>query len=99
MTATYEQEQKGLEARVLELRDIISKAKVQRFNIDSFLAQVKKYAEIKELTAEIIRSLVERIEVFKPEKVPGARTKKQTILIHWSFIGAVELPDKQEKSA
>ena len=40
MTATYEQEQKELEARVLNLPDIISKAKVQRLNIDSFLAQL-----------------------------------------------------------
>lgn len=99
MTATYEQEQQSLEARVLELRDIISKAKVQRLNIDSFLAQVKKYTEVKELNAEIIRELVERIDVFKPEKVPGTRAKKQTILIHWNFIGAVNLPDTQKKSA
>ena len=39
-----------------------------------------------------VRALVERIDVFKPEKVPGTRTKKQTILIHWNFIGAVNLP-------
>ena len=30
---------------------------------------------------------------------PGTRTKKQTILIHWNFIGAVELPQEQKKSA
>ena len=99
MTATYEQEQKTLEARVLELRNVISKAKVQRLNIDSFLTQVKKHTEVKELDAEVIRALVERIDVFKPEKVPGTRTKKQTILIHWNFIGAVSLPDTTKKSA
>lgn len=99
MTATYEQEQKGLETRLLELRDIISKTKVQRLNIDSFLAQVKKHTEVKELDAEIIRAMVERIDVFKPEKIPGIRTKKQTILIHWNFIGAVDLPQEQKKSA
>ena len=94
MTATYEQEQKDLEARVIALRDTIAKAKVQQFNIDSFLAQVKKYTEIKELDAEIIRALVERIDVYKPEKIPGTRTKKQTILIYWNFIGAVDLPQE-----
>ena len=82
MTAIYEQEQKILEGRVLELRDVISNAKVQRLNIDFFLTQVKKHTEVKELDAEVIRALVERIDVFKPEKVPGTRTKKQTILIH-----------------
>lgn len=99
MSATYEQEQRDLQARVVVLRETISKAKAQRINIDSFLTQVKKYTEIKELDAEIIRTFVERIDVFKPEKVPGTRTKKQTVLIHWNFIGAVELPQEQKKSA
>ena len=44
------------------------------------------------VTAEIIRSFVERIDVYKPEKVPGTRTKKQTICINWNFIGAVDIP-------
>ena len=46
-----------------------------------------------------IRSFVEKIEVMKPEKVPGTRTKKQTIVIYWNFIGAVEIPDAEEKTA
>ena len=99
MTATYEQEQKDLQARVVVLRETLSKAKAQRVNIDYFLAQVKKYTEVKELDAEIVRAFVERIDVFTPEKVPGSRVKKQTILIHWNFIGAVELPQEQKKSA
>ncbi|MBR5295645.1 MAG: DUF4368 domain-containing protein [Clostridia bacterium] len=69
------------------------------FQASTYLTQVRKYTEIKELDAEIIRTFVERIDVFKPEKVPGTRTKKQTVLIHWNFIGAVELPQEQEKSA
>ena len=96
---TYEQEQKDLEARATTLREIISKEKLHRINIDSFLSRVKKYTEIKELDAEIIRTLVERIDVFTPEKIPGTRAKKQTALIHWNFIGAVVLPQEQEKSA
>ena len=99
MAATYEQEQKDLSARVIVLRETLAKAKAQRLNIDSFLTQVKKYTEVKELDAEIIRALVERIDVFTPEKEPGTRTKKQTILVHWNFIGAVELPQEQKKSA
>lgn len=60
---------------------------------------VSKYTDITELNAEIIRSFVEKIEVLQLEKVPGTRTKKQTIVIYWNFIGAVELPDEQEKTA
>ena len=88
MTATYEQEQKDLQARVIVLRETLSKAKAQRLNIDSFLAQAKKYTEVKELDAEIIRALVERIDVFKPEKRAGYQNEKSRpfsfIELHWS---------------
>ena len=46
---------------------------------------------------EIIRELVERIEVFKPEKTPGSRTKKQTVIIYWNIIGAVNSPRAAKK--
>ena len=99
MSASYEAEQKQLKARKAELTEFIDTAKEQRLNTDSFLGMVHKYTDITELSAEIIRSFVERIEVLQPEKVPGTRTKKQTIVIYWNFIGAVEIPDKQEETA
>ena len=99
MSQTYEDEQKQLESRKAELEAFIASSKEQRLNVDSFLDMVRRYTEIRELDAEIIRSFVEKIEVMKPEKVPGTRTKKQTIVIHWNFIGAVEIPDTKEKTA
>lgn len=93
MSASYETEQKALESRASELRTFISETKEQRLNADSFLSMVRKYSEITDLTPEIVRAFVERIEVQQPEKVPGSRTKKQTIVIFWNFIGAVEIPD------
>lgn len=99
MAKTYEDEQRQLESRKVELDAFIATAKEQRLNVDSFLDMIRKYTDITELTAEIIRSFVEKIEVMKPEKVPGTRTKKQTIVIHWNFIGVVEIPDTKEKTA
>ena len=99
MSATYDAEQKQLEQRQIELQKFIDKSKEQTLNVDSFLKVVRKYTDIKELTSEIIRSFVERIDVYKPEKVPGTRTKKQTICIHWNFIGAVDIPVEHEKTA
>lgn len=99
MTKTYEDEQRQLESRNAELNAFIASAKEKRLRVDSFLDIVRKYTNIMELTAEIIRSFVEKIEVMKPEKVPGTRTKKQTVVIYWNFIGAVEIPDTKEKTA
>lgn len=99
MSATYDAEQKELEHRQIELQEFIDKSKEQTLNVDSFLKVVRKYTDITELTAEIMRSFVERIDVYKPEKVPGTRTKKQTICIHWNFIGAIDIPAEHEKTA
>lgn len=100
LSASYEAEQNQLESRKAKLTDFIAASKEQRLNVDSFLGMVRNYTDITELTAEIIRSFVERIEVLKPEKIPGTRTKKQTIVIYWNFIGAVEIPvEAQEKTA
>ena len=103
MSSSYETEQKGLESRVSTLRAFIDGTKEQRLNAESFLGMVRKYSDITELSADIIRSFVEKIEVKKPEKVPGTRTKKQTIVIWWNFIGALDIPDEiseeQKKTA
>lgn len=77
MSATYDAEQKELEQRQIELQEFIKKSKEQILNVDSFLKVVRKYTDITELTTEIIRSFVERIDVYKPEKVPGTRTKSR----------------------
>ena len=93
MTEAYEADQKELLKRKNELKSfIVDQTKEQSLNVDSFLKVVRKYTDITEITGEIIRSFVERIDVYKPEKMPGTRTKKQTICIHWNFIGAVDIP-------
>lgn len=85
------------QARVSELEAAIAEAREQRLNVDSFLGMVRRYTDITELTAEIILSFVEKIEVKKPEKVPGTRTKKQTLVIWWNFIGVVDIPQQEQK--
>ena len=99
LSATYEAEQKQLQERTAELQEFIDRAKEQHLNVDAFLSQIRKYTDITELDAEIVRAFVEKIEVFQPEKVPGTRTKRQSIRIHWNFIGAVDIPQTNEKSA
>lgn len=90
---------KNLSKDKLNSRSSSINQKEQTLNVDSFLKVIRKYTDITELTAEIIRSFVERIDVYKPEKVPGTRTKKQTICIHWNFISTVDIPAEHEKKA
>ena len=99
MTASYEAEQNTLELRVVELRTSISAEKETALNADHFLTLVRKYTEIPELTAEIIREFVEKVYVYKAEKVDGHRV--QRIRIVYNCIGEFTLPDAttNEKTA
>ena len=97
MSATYDAEQKQLESRVAELQHFLDDTKEKSLNADHFLALVRKYTDIRDLDAEIIREFVEKIIVFKAEKVNGHR--QQRIQIVYNCIGAVELPNEHEKTA
>ena len=92
-----ETEQKQLEARKAELVEFINSAKEQRLNTDSFLSMVRKYTDIAELSAEIIRSFVERIEVLQPEKVPGTRIKNRQSLSTGTSLGQSKSPMSTRK--
>ena len=43
MSASYEEEQKGLESQVSELKKLIAAEKENSVNVDRFLALVRKY--------------------------------------------------------
>ncbi|MDD6514873.1 MAG: recombinase family protein [bacterium] len=93
LSANYETEQAQLQGRVEELQRFFDNAKEKSLNANHFLALVRKYTDIRELDAEIIREFVERINVFQAEKVDGHR--QQRIQIIYNCIGAVDLPDAE----
>ena len=84
MSTIYDAEQKELEQRQIELQEFIDKSNEQTLNVDSFLKVVRKYTNITELTAEIIRSFVESLQT---RKGAGNKNKKAdhlyTLELHW----------------
>ena len=95
MTASYEDEQKTLESRIRELKAAIGTVTENASNVDAFLKLVRRYTDIQELTAEIIREFVEKIYVYKAERIDGKRV--QRIKIVWNCIGEFIPPDKCKK--
>ena len=85
MTASYETEQHTLESRVAELKSTLTLEKESALGVDHFLALVRKYIDLNELTAEIIREFVEKIYVYKVERIDGRRV--QRIKIVYNCIG------------
>ena len=95
MTTSYEDEQKMLESRIRELKAAIGTVTENASNVDAFLKLVRRYTVIQELTAEIIREFVEKIYVYKVERIDGKRI--QRIKIVWNCIGEFIPPDKCKK--
>ena len=97
LTATYEAEQRQLEYRIAELQSFMANAKNESLGVDTFLTLVRKYTDIKELDAELIRVFVEKILVYKAEKVDGHRV--QRIKIIYNGIGEIPTTPINEKTA
>lgn len=99
MSENYEVEQKTLECRVAKFRTQIAAQQESSLNIDRFLALVRRYTDIRELTPEIIREFVDHIEIFKPEQIGGHRVQRMRIV--WNCIGEFmpPQPKKDEKTA
>ena len=97
MSSDYETEQKSLMERATALKQTLDAAKEQNLNIDRFLKIVRKYTEFSDLSGEIIRDFIEKIIVYKAEKVDGVRT--QRIRIIYNCIGAIDFPKMDEKTA
>lgn len=104
MTASYEDEQRTLEFQINKLKSTITTESERTANADAFLKLVRKYTDLQELNAEIIREFVEKIYVYKAEKSPtGRRTQKVKII--WNCIGEFKPPkhrnaeENNEKSA
>ncbi|MPN61293.1 hypothetical protein SDC9_209028 [bioreactor metagenome] len=88
MNPNYESEQNVLISRVDELRSIMNAEKESTLDLEYFLALVRKYIDIKELTAEIIREFIEKIFIHKAEHIDGRRV--QRIKIVFNCIGEVD---------
>ena len=83
----------------MALRKLIEAEKEDFVNVDRFLALVRKYTDVRELTAEIIREFIEKIYVHQSERIDGQ--KVQCIRIVWNCIGEFTPPSITdiEKSA
>ena len=95
MSESYEAEQKALEGHIVELRSSIVAQQANCVNVDGFIALVRKHTNIRELNAEIIREFVERIEVFRAERVCGKKVQKLRIV--WNCIGSFNPPQPRDK--
>lgn len=84
----YDTEQAGLQAEQGQIQEEVRNGEEQAVHVDRFIAIVRKYTRITELTPEIVHEFIDRIIVHAPDKSSGHRL--QEIEIIYNHIGVFD---------
>ena len=85
MSKGYEDEQHTLQAEADKIQNELQQEEKKSVDVKRFLAIVKKYTDLTELTPEILREFIDKIIVHAPDKSSGRRL--QEIEIIYNHIG------------
>lgn len=87
----YEVERMELKAKIAELQKRISNIGTMQQNKENFINAIRRFMEMKKLTAPLLRELIDKITVYETEGV--GKNRSQRIMIHYKFIGYIEIPE------
>jgi len=87
LTKSYEKEQSDLKETLEALDEQLAEIEIQNLNSYQFTKLIKKYTEITELTAPLLKELIDKIVIHQAETINGKRT--QRIDIYYRFIGTI----------
>lgn len=89
LSADYNDEQKSLRAAIPAREARLQKLMDSASNVDAFIDKAKRYTEIRELTPEILRLFISRIEVGE-KSVKYSRTAEQDVRIVYRDVGIMD---------
>ena len=92
----YNQEQREIKETVPKLQERIEELKAQATNVEKFLAIVRKYTDLQELNAEILRTFVAKIVIHERTQ-KWSTSAEQKIDIYFRYIGNLT-PDAFEQA-
>ena len=90
----YELEQANLKSMAEVLSKDLKQQEKQKTNVQAFISTVKKYTDMQELDASVLREFIDRIEVSHTDK----KSKTREITIVYNFIGAFDFAQAAENA-
>lgn len=87
----YEVERMELKAKIAELRKRISNIGTMQQNKENFINAIRRFMEMKRLTAPLLRELIDKITVYETEG--AGKNRSQRVMIHYKFVGYIEIPE------
>ena len=89
LSADYNAEQKALQEAIPEKEMRMERLKASAANVDAFIEKAKQYTSIEQLTPEMVRLFIQRIEIGE-RAVRYSRHSSQQIRIIYRDIGIVD---------
>ena len=94
LTSGYDEERETLARRIAELKREIDAATERSADAKRFVALVRRYTEIDELTYENVHEFIDRILIHELDK----ETNTRKIEIFYSFVGKIDSGEKPTES-
>lgn len=89
LSTKYQNEQVDLEEQIVSFEKKLEKYEQEMISAEKWIDLIKENSTIKELTAPLLNSMIEKIVIHAPEQtVDGGRT--QEIEIYYRFIGKID---------
>ena len=87
LSESIEKEQSEVLGKIANLEKRLEVAGSKARKVEEFAEEIRQYAEITELTDEILHKLIQRIEVGRTEEIDGERI--QHIKVIYDFVGEI----------
>ena len=94
MSAGYEKEQHDLVSSVAENERRLREMEKERTDLHALLKGLREFTEVRELTPELINTLIRRIEIHNSDRSTGHVRVK--VDIFFTAVGMIDLPTEEE---
>lgn len=85
----------SIKQEINNFQNLIDKGEQERYDLNQFLKNVRKYTAPNELTAEMVKELIYKIIVHAPDKSSGHRKRK--IEIYYKTVGIINIATVNER--
>ncbi len=94
MSHKYEVERAELKVKIFNLREKVANMQNVQHSKDMFIGAVRKFLDMDTITAPLIHELIDHIDVYESEG--KGKNKTQRVVIHYNFVGYLEIPENDE---
>ena len=92
----YEIERLQLKERISDIKVRLSELENLQIGKETFINAIRKFMQMKTLTAPLLQELIDHIDVYETEGT--GKNKTQRIVIYYRFVGYLEIPEISKTS-